>query len=235
MEQNPQLKNQALIQKAQSLKQLKQYAEAITSLQRIPLFFLNDSTRSVVHFEKALCYYLNGDFTLTEFELRQLKEQQNAHYAAKHDILLALSLNEQLKWDDAKDILRSTITKSNFSNSQKDSLALALEELYTQANRPKLKKENTLFWISFIPGAGIAYAGKPLEGAFNFTLNATALGLGVLGIFNGYYITGYAGGAIILEKFYFGGRRRGEYLLKQTNYNRTRKFNQKVQGLALEL
>ncbi|HQB79407.1 MAG TPA: tetratricopeptide repeat protein, partial [Tenuifilaceae bacterium] len=128
MEQNPQLKNQALIQKAQSLKQLKQYAEAIASLQRIPLFFLNDSTRSVVHFEKALCYYLNGDFTLTEFELRQLKEQQNAHYAAKHDILLALSLNEQLKWDDAKDILRSTITKSNFSNSQKDSLALALEE-----------------------------------------------------------------------------------------------------------
>lgn len=188
-----------------------------------------------MHFEKALCYYLNGNFTLAEFEIRQLKEQQNAHYAAKHDILLALSLNQQLKWDDAKGVLSGIIAKSAFSNPQKDSLALALEELYTKENRPKLKKENTLFWISFVPGAGIAYAGKPLEGAFNFTLNATALGLGVLGILNGYYITGYAGGAIMLEKFYFGGRRRGEYLLKQTNYNRTRKFNQKVQSLALEL
>lgn len=235
MEQNPQLKNSALLQKASSLKQLKQYTAAIANLQRIPLFFLNDSTRNIVHFEKALCYYLNGDFTLAEFEVRQLKEQQNPFYSAKHDILLALSLNEQNKWANAKLVLGDVIAKSTFSQNQKDSLVATLNMLYSKRNLPKLKSENKLFWISFIPGAGIAYAGKPLEGAFNFTLNATALGLGVLGILNGYYITGYAGGAIMLEKFYFGGRRRSEYLLKQTNYTRSRRFNQEVKAIAIKL
>ncbi|MBN1990941.1 MAG: hypothetical protein JW783_16175 [Bacteroidales bacterium] len=235
LEQNPQLKNSALLQKASSLKQLKQYTAAIANLQRIPLFFLNDSTRNIVHFEKALCYYLNGDFTLAEFEVRQLKEQQNPFYSAKHDILLALSLNEQNKWANAKLVLGDVIAKSTFSQNQKDSLVATLNMLYSKRNLPKLKSENKLFWISFIPGAGIAYAGKPLEGAFNFTLNATALGLGVLGILNGYYITGYAGGAIMLEKFYFGGRRRSEYLLKQTNYTRSRRFNQEVKAIAIKL
>ncbi len=106
-------------------------------------------------------------------------------------------------------------------------------KLYSKKNIPKLKNEMFQFWISFIPGTGIMYAGKPLEGAVNFLLNATCLSLGVLGIINGYYITGYFGGSLVMEKFYFGGRRRGEYLLEKHNKQKAQQFNDRAKEMLL--
>ena len=66
------LKTEALIQKAECLKQLKRSKEAENCLNRIDLSVLPDSISYKVRHQTALCAYLGGNFTDAESYLTQL-------------------------------------------------------------------------------------------------------------------------------------------------------------------
>lgn len=217
-------KNDLLMQKALCLRWAGEYERASATLDRIPLFFVTDSVRKKIVFERALNYYLSGRFAQAEGEVRVLEDQFQGKLPGASVILYALILNEQQKWEDAKAMLLANASSGVFGS---DSVAAKNEilALYSNANIPRLKSKDKAFWLSFLPGAGIAYGGEPLEGALNFVLNAAAFGFGVYEIYYGYYLTGYFTGGILLEKFYLGGRKRADFLVDRSNYERAKGFN----------
>lgn len=217
------------MQKALCLRWSGEYERASSTLDRIPLFFVNDSVRKRIVFERALNYYFNGKFDLALGEIKVLEDMFQGK-PPKGDVLLhALILNEQQKWGEAKDMLLVNTSSGVFGN---DSIAARSEilTLYSKSNIPKLKSKKTAFWLSFLPGAGIVYGGEPVEGTLNFVLNAAAFGFGIYEIYYGYYLTGYFTGGVFLEKFYLGGRKRADFLVDRTNYERARGFNAKAKS-----
>ena len=94
-----------------------------------------------------------------------------------------------------------------------------------------MKSEKKANVLRMIPGLGQAYAGHPVEGLFNFTLNLAFLSFGAYEIFEGYYITGYFVGAIGINKVYFGGHARTAYLLRKHNYMQQKNFCEKIKSI----
>ncbi|SDC31616.1 hypothetical protein SAMN05216323_102542 [Williamwhitmania taraxaci] len=221
------------MQKALCLRWAGEYERASATLDRIPLFFVTDSVRKKVVFERALNYYLNGRFAQAEGEIRVLEDMFQGKLPVGSVLLCALILNEQQKWGDAKAMLLANASSGVFGN---DSVAAKnrIMILYSDSNTPRLKSKNTAFWLSFLPGAGIAYGGEPAEGVLNFVMNAAAFGFGVYEIYYGYYLTGYFTGGILLEKFYLGGRKRADFLVERTNYERAKHFNKQAKSSLME-
>lgn len=216
---------------------LGEIGESLQTLDRIHLHGINDSLRYEILYQKILCSYLTGNFTQTDSYIIQA-EPIGGKLSERLEIQLSalkiLSLNEQFKWDLARDELMNVAKHNDFLNSDNQDFFNNLISLYSKDSIPKMKSENILFWVSFIPGGGIIYAGKPLEGAFNFLLNTSALSFGLYQIYYGYYFTGYFGGAILLEKFYFGGRKRAEFLLEKRNTEKAAEFNKRIKSVLIE-
>ncbi len=229
-------RNKFLLAKVESLKRAANYELAFETIDRIPLMGLPDSVVHTVLYQKILCAYLAEKFTLAESYLLQAMKSNKPlerDYYLQINLLRILVLNELQRWDEAKSVLVNI--RDSIDNGVNSLIVDELIEQYNPKLLPRIKKEKTLFWLSFIPGAGMAYAGKPLEGVLNFGINASALAFGVYQIYYGYYLTGYFGGAIILQKFYFGGRKRGEYLLEERNYKASRKYNDLIKSYVIQI
>lgn len=219
------LSKQALYKKSLCLKELHKYNQAIECLEKIGISPFDSSlTHNSLH-ELSLLYYLVEDYNNS---LLKLSITNDLYGLSKEEkFIKALNLNELHKFDSAKETLIE-IAKEEKNDSLSQEMILNINRLYTKKNISKIKNSKKLFWISFIPGLGIAYAGKPLEGFSNFLINSAALTFGVVAIINGYYISGYFGGGILIEKFYFGGRRRAEYLLQKNNYEIVNNLNKSI-------
>ena len=110
----------------------------------------------------------------------------------------------------------------------------SIDSIYSKKNLPVFKTENRLKYYSLIPGLGQVYCGYFKEGAFNFFLNAIALAAGGYEIYSHLYITGYCVAAIPINKFYFGSKKRAEFLLKKQNYQEIISFNEKVKAILIK-
>lgn len=226
-------KNNVLLKKTECYKQLGENNLAFETIDRIPLFGLTDSIRFEILFQKALCAYLSEQFTLANSYLIQIQSislVKIKNNFLKVNFLQILVFNEQRNWTASKEILISI--KDSLNNIEHYDI---LVSNYSKKNIPKMRNKETQFWISFLPGAGIAYAGKPIEGIFNFTINAAALAFGVYQVYYKYYLTGYFGSTFLLQKFYMGGRKRGEFLLEKRNYLKAKDFNEKIKNELVEL
>lgn len=211
------------------------YAEAAQVIQRVRLPGLTDSILMNVLYEQAFCLYLKGDFKMAESAIIQFEFQlSKKSFQKDHELLKALLYNEMGKFEESGNIMEGYIVK-RYSGQEADSLLSLLSQIYVGENLPKLKKEKTAFVLSFLPGAGLVYAGSFPEGILNFLLSSSALAFGTWQIYTGYYLTGYFTGSVLLEKFYFGGRRRTEYLIEKWNFRESKKFNKKAKGFILSL
>ncbi|HPJ44542.1 MAG TPA: hypothetical protein PL017_00485 [Tenuifilaceae bacterium] len=227
----------AILSKTECYKKSNDFENAFSTIDRISLIGLSDSLRFIVLYQKALCSYLSNRYAQAESYIQQIKQCnyfQKWETSVEINLLYTLVLNELQRWNDAKMMILEV----------KDSLALNKVEFegvekiiysYSNDSLPKLKNEKVLFWVSFIPGAGIVYAGKPAEGFLNLTINMASLAFGAHQIYYSYYLTGYFGGAIMLQKFYFGGRKRAEFLLNKNNYEKALYFNENRKKEIIEV
>ncbi|MCF8296333.1 MAG: hypothetical protein K9J13_02210 [Saprospiraceae bacterium] len=220
----------AHLHQANSLKQINEFEKAQRSLERVNYYGLTDSLHYAVRHETALCAYLASNFTDAEAQFVQMRYYlKDSKIISKTSLLEVLTYNELLKWDTAQIIVENYINGLNLNPVAKDSLLENFKLIYDKKEIPKIRSVKKAKAMStFLPGLGQIYAGYPLEGVLNFGLQAASLGLGVIGIYYKYYLTGYFGGFALFQKFYFGGITRTEYLVEKKNYQNIRKFNDNV-------
>jgi hypothetical protein len=226
-------KSLALLKKARCYKQINQFISASNELDQTSYRDLDDSIIYQIRYEKALSSYLNRDFNNAESQLIQILYLTKDTNLVKQSLLLrTLNLNQLNLYDTAYTTALRYIKSSEMSDIQKEKTLNTINQMYSKP--PRLKKEKTARLLSsFIPGSGQVYAGAPIEGLFNFSLHVATLGFAVYEFLDTYYITGYFAGLGMFQKFYFGGIRRAEYLVKKKNYQVTKKFNEEVKNILI--
>jgi hypothetical protein len=221
--------NELRYKRAKCFKLLGEYTKAQVEFSKISYWALSDTLSPVYHYESALCDYLAGSFSNAVYQADQIDTSRLIDNDTKANIRLIkiLSYNELTQWDKAKTealLYNRTIHPKRLA----DSLENILVSYYEPKNLPRLKTEKKANFYRMMPGLGQAYAGKPLEGAVNFTLNLAFLSFGAYQIIEGYYLTGYFVGAIGLNKVYFGGHARTAILLAKYNYKVKKDFCEKI-------
>ena len=172
---------------------------------------------------------LKKEYRQSIFNLEKIKKALSYKNDLVTNILILINKNYLNEWESASNLFKEISVNKQLDKTTVDSI----RTIYSKF--PKLKKQKAAYLWSFIPGMGIVYAGKTFEGILNFSLNALPLYLGVHQVVNKFYYTGYFGGAILIEKFYFGGRKRAKYLVKKYNYNVSFNYNLKLKELLLSL
>jgi hypothetical protein len=228
-------KNQAKLSAANANKILKQYDNAINILNTISLNDVHDSLIYEVKHQCALLNYLKNDFLQVEVYLNQLNYLvSDSNYITKSLLLQALNLNEQYKWEAAKEkllMLNSRLYKKDSLGYKR--IKKELDGMYAANQLPKLKSTNKAIKMSsIIPGLGQCYSKNYGEGIASFISVTSSVGIMAAGIVFQFYFTGIATGNMLLGKFYLGGIKRSEFLVEKYNYTTAKSFNQ---GLKLRI
>lgn len=132
----------------------------------------------------------------------------------KSGAIYCIALLEQYHWDTAK-----TIAKKYFVAD-----SLFIDSLFAANMQWELKSLKTARNLSYLPGAGQFYAGKPGKGIVSMLLQSALITTGVLGIIHGYWALAYIFNATALIRLYFGG---SIYAQKMVQYH-----NKKIQQQA---
>ena len=225
----------ANLKRTECLKQVGQYDKAIHCLERISMPLVPDSIRAQTLYQMALVSYLNGRFKEAEYHINRLERTPNAAVIiADSKLIKLLTLNELLKWEDAKAIALEMAAIA--PTTQRDSVTQLIETWYSKKGLPKLKKERRAELLStFFPGSGQVYVGKPLEGLFNFTLQVATIAYSVFNILSANYISAAGVSVTLFRTFYTGGITRTKFLARQHNHRVVREFNDKVNALFVNL
>lgn len=260
----PVVRTEALLRKAECLKHLLQFEKAERNLNRANFAALNDTLIFRVRFQTALCAYLGGNFSNAESQLiqihyfikdsiyygkwlmedgkREKKESDNKKYPfsiyhhTSYILLYALVLNEQNRWDEAKEKIVKWINLTDYYPSIKDSLLNIIGEIYQSSGYPKLKNLKKAQILSrFLPGSGQIYTGYFWDGLTNVSLQLTALAFTGYAIYSAYYITAFVIGYVIFGKFYVGGINHLKYLVNKKNYELLRGYNNRLKKDVLDL
>lgn len=229
-------RNRLLLKKALCFRDLNDFEEAIKSLNRTRLSKCNDSLRAEIIYNKAFFNYAIKNYTESLTFLKQLNHSKAfQNYLHRYYVLKSINENSLRRWNEAHASLNEYLQYLEERHHYIPPLQVAIDSIYSKKNIPKLKNKRKAFILSFLPGAGMIYSGKPIKGIINFTLCSVSLGFGAYHIFNELYLTGYFGGGILLEKFYFGGRRHTDYLIDYQNNKLSENFNSSTNRFILNL
>lgn len=181
--------------------------------------FSSDSLSASAIYLGAYNYFLGSNYPLAQFQLQRL-EVEYPQFFLEEQVKLKLLLLVKLKDDSVSSYLTSAQV-AHFADTN------ALKQWFHKYNNAKFKKPTTAEWLStFAPGLGQVYAGRFVEGVASFTLNAAALGFMGYNFWLTNYITTFSVGSALLNKFFFGGRRRAHFLAEAQN--------KKVEGKLLK-
>lgn len=194
-----------LLKKSQCYKALGDFMESTKVLERTSSQ-ISSELRLKVRYEKALVYYLNGQFQASYGELLRLKlVGQKLPEAYTH--LEVLNLFAQGKWEDAKVLLGSDSFKLNEAE---------IDDIF--AGRIKYKNPNMAYKLSlFLPGVGQAYSGYFFKGIVSATAQSALVGFSAYSLYSGYFWTGGMSGVALFYTFYLGGARYAKSLAIQHN------------------
>jgi tetratricopeptide (TPR) repeat protein len=237
-ESNPAIKNEAILKKCSVYLLQKDYQSAEMTLDRINFFETSDSFQFSTQLLMATTFYLNEEYenalsSLTRIDLMLPKYATDK----KKSILKILCYNEMNKWEESAKELDSLkrntiITKTALNDSIWQQLHLAL----SNKNVPKLKSAKAGRNLSMvIPGSGQIYAGNIQEGLVNTFLEVACLGFIGFTFYHHYYASGILVGYALFQRFYKGGLRRVDYLIKEKNKSRVIPYNQHLKELLLQL
>ena len=220
----------AILGKVECLKQTGQYPLAKTILTGIPVNNLPDSLLFRIHYQAALCGYLAGEFGFAENEMKLLENADQFESENEEILILKILISNELhKYEQAYELCISFVNRQQVNQNIKDSNKRIFYNLYKKSKRPKIvNPEKASILSTILPGLGQCYSRFPIEGVQSFTLNLLSLSGLVYGILDKYYITGYIIGASLLQKFYYGGQARANYLARKHNYEVSKKFNSNI-------
>ena len=186
---DPVVANDALVSKASCYMDAGMYGEALQTLERVKMYFLDQDKAAEVLYLKAVCSCRTGDYGQA---LGFLEESGRAESdPALYSLLLARC--------------------RRFKDSENQALKLAVSDAGRErvrqlfAKTPKLKKEGTAATLSFFPPAGQIYTGRPAEGILSLVLNSGAAGFTVLELIDGGWVTGLLGGGLLLNETFMKG------------------------------
>jgi len=216
----------ALVGKAFCYKSLKKYDEAYRTFTRINTENKPDTFAFMVHYESALCAFLSNSYLQAENELAVLslrvKDSSLKITALFLEILL---LTEMERWKPAEE---KYIMYCKLRGISPDTLVISgSEEL-------KLKNRKTAMFLSLLfPGAGQAYAGKPLRGLSSLILTGAAVTYAVFSGMQGLWLTTVFTGAGFTLRFYAGGTRYSMRIADQKNEKIKADYKKSVRSLML--
>jgi TM2 domain-containing membrane protein YozV len=219
--------NRLILAKAVYLKTNGNIPAAYATYTRVNESVFPDSTKAHIYFDRALCAYLTSAYSECDFHLSKIRyfiEDQS--YYHKRMWLQVLSLNEQYRWTEAKEIFREYVSAAG--------IHINVDSAYAFIPRVKLKKEQVAEGLStFLPGAGQLYIGEYGHGMINGTLLLACLGWGTYNVLNGYYITGVFTGYFAGYSFYTGGMRYASEGVKRANARIADRYNIPLRELIL--
>jgi hypothetical protein len=222
------LKNEAKLLTAASYKFAKNYTAGIDCLNTINLDGAADSLIYKVKYQCALMSYLNNDLIQAEAFLQQLNYLvKDSSYIASSTLLNVVVLNEQYKWQQAKEKLNAFAKTDSSSNTKLfEHKKQIIDSIYSAKFIPKLKSvEKASKMSTFFPGLGQCYAKNYGEGISSFLAITVTAGAMVAGIIYHYYFTSIFVGNLLIGKFYLGGIKRAEFLTEKYNYKKSKKYN----------
>jgi tetratricopeptide (TPR) repeat protein len=211
-------RQEALWQKARNHKQRGEYDQALRVLSRIQAEPLPPNGLALVAYEQSLVYYLDGraGSALTAFD--RFRQHCDGLPICDSALwlygLILIDLGEQeaalatlLQWQQAMDL-------------QPDSAALAAILLDARWKSPK----TAAVLSTIVPGLGLVYVGRPLEGLLSLALTSGSAAYGVLHILGGLPVTGVVTGGGMLLRFYAGGIRLAQQRAIEENIRRQKKM-----------
>ncbi len=175
----------ALQEKAACYAQAGMPEEALATLERIKLYMLDDGQRREILRCKA----------------------QYAREAGQDATALSLLEESGTAWEDPAGYALLLAGSGRYDEALEAALRCpgtdesALRKLFSHA--PKDKKEKTAMWLSFVPGLGQFYLGKPGEGLLTLALTAGSVAFMAWQCVDGCWITGLLGGGLLLKETYF--------------------------------
>lgn len=225
-EENPDFKANFLLKRVNSLKQIGEFTKAADELDKFN-FNCTNELKYKLKFEAALCYYLAGDFLLSNLQLQWIDRLYASQSNNKDCLRLKVIILAQLEnYEELEKLVNEERFKVFFN-------ADLMQNWFVEYKTRKVKKENTAEWFSsFVPGWGQTYAGYFGEGVSGFILNAAALGFMGYNFWLTNYITTFTVGSGLLNKFYFGSRRRSVHLVKSRNYQLKQQYLLKLLELT---
>ena len=201
----------AFISRNKALINNKEFEKAY--LESSKFYSFNNSIMAEVRYYEALAQYLNGNSLMSYLAIQKCnKNHLNSSEKLDNYILLkSLVLADSRKIEELEKHFR---TEEIFNNYDTVKL-LEWTENYKEL---KFKKPERAEWFStFLPGTGQWYAGYLVEGTSSVVLNLFGLSFMGYNFLIRNYFTTFTVGSALLNKFYFGGRRRAKYLAEQKN------------------
>lgn len=222
------LRNEALLKKTYCYKAMNQFADAQKNIERADLTNLPDSLHFHIRYETALCAYLAENYNEAYNYVLQLRYFiKDTTLTQQVDFLEILTLNELMRWEEAKKLLAAYI--------QKYRLDADAEKIYAFLKNPKIRNvEKAVVLSTFLPGVGQMYAGYPFRGMVSATLQLACFTFGAYSIWKGYYLSGFFTGFVLLQTFYSGGIRHTRYLAEKKNKERISNYNNRVKEFILQ-
>jgi len=223
---DPEINNLAILKKSFCYKKLKQYDQSLLNLERANLFSNNDSLNFTLRREIALSAYLAGEFETVQNQLAQINFYvEDTTFTAGLKYLEILTLNQMLKWDEAK--ILATIYNENYK------LALKIDELYG-AKYPKVRRGNKFEYLATIfPGFVQAREGKVFDGIISAGLRGGALIWGFHQVLNDFIFSGIITGGGLYYIFYTGAIHYAKELTKENNQRRIKEYNDLINSKIL--
>ncbi|HEY8402061.1 MAG TPA: hypothetical protein VIK89_12405 [Cytophagaceae bacterium] len=226
---NPDTINQALLKKIYCQKQQGNYSEAKQTAERLNFFSGSPEVQNQLRYEAAVVNYLASDYSLAYNHILHAKNQLKDSSLLEQLLFIEiLVLNDLLEWEKAREVFRE------YQKLRGGELEV-VDELYGFLKKGKLKSKKKAEWLSvFVPGSGQVYAGYFAQGIISFVLVFTPVGLGLLYMSKGYYITGILSGLMVGQMFYFGGVVHSKNLTEKRNNAFIQKHNSRIKNYLVD-
>ncbi len=217
-----------LLEKSQLYKSNRMYKEAAKEMDRTKKFTINDSLRALVNYEKALNYFLNGDYSYCTGIVIERKDINCIGRKKEYTLMRLQALAESERWQQCKEEL---IAANCCSDSASLTYVQQLPEVYNY-----ITPEDCSRLSGYLPGLGAIKAGYPVKGITSFVIQAGLIAFTGYNFYGGYYITGSVSGVLPFLKFYSGGKRLSERLAEKHNQkekdNLKRKYSEIISKIA---
>ena len=225
----------ARLGRARALKKMHAYDRGLEVLDAINIMTADETVRPTLIYEMVLLSFLNENYqeVLSRGQMG-IALVSGSEYAKPVNLLLALAALEEYNWEKVDSFGNRYL--SDISNSVlRDSLTKQFSSLLNR-ELPKLKDpEKARKWSTIIPGSGQIYAGKVMDGLYNFGLHAVVLGISGWTFLSGFYVTGWLSGATLLQKLHSGGQIRAVDLCEKENRLKIQTYSQPVKNFLISL
>jgi len=212
----------SLIDKAGLQRSHGNYEKALTELDRAEPFSSDEKRKTALKYEKMLNYFLSDQFSQCASVEFTSEEAARINKRKEYFSMRFFSLNETEQWSKCREELLTYCTSCDSNNIRQIS---SLPVTYDYINPEHCKKLS-----SFVPGLGIAQAGKPFKAATSVILQAGFAVFAGYNFYAGYYAMGIVSGVFPLMKFHKGGNR----LSTRLAYDRNEKEKRKLKALYSE-